>query len=93
LSLAGMLALALVTAAYYLDPETQGWSRWLADRPDISTLTGPDHMQGVLALASFNPTPTATAIPSPVCLETAAWQLRPTPSLDTKNAEAIRWAM
>jgi hypothetical protein len=54
-----------VAAAYTIDPETQAWSRWFADRPDISTLTAPNDMQGVLALGAFEPTPTMTPIPSP----------------------------
>ena len=39
-----------VGVAYYLDPDTQGWSRWFRDRPDISTLHTLDNMQGVIAL-------------------------------------------
>jgi len=54
-----------VIAAYYLDPQTQGWLRWFADQPGISTLTALNNMQGVLALGSIELTPTVTPIPSP----------------------------
>jgi hypothetical protein len=39
-----------VAVAYSIDPATQQWSRWFADRPELNTLTTVDHMQGVLAL-------------------------------------------
>jgi hypothetical protein len=39
-----------VAVAYSIDPATQQWSRWFADRPDLNTLTTIDDMQGVLAL-------------------------------------------
>jgi beta-lactamase superfamily II metal-dependent hydrolase len=54
-----------IAVAYSIDPDTQAWSRWFADRPDISTLTTLNDMQGVLALGSVNPTPTMIPIPSP----------------------------
>lgn len=41
----------LVTAAYYIDPQTQAWSRWFAGRPDVSNLLTLDKMQGVVAVA------------------------------------------
>jgi hypothetical protein len=41
-----------VAVAYSIDPETQIWSRWFADRPEISNLTAIDHCQGVIALGS-----------------------------------------
>jgi serine protease len=48
-----------IAAAYYIDPETQGWLRWFADRPEISNLQSLDDLQGVLALGSVTgPTPT-----------------------------------
>jgi hypothetical protein len=53
-----------IAAAYSIDPNTQQWSRWFADRPEMSTLTTVDDMQGVMALgaalAPASPTPTAT---------------------------------
>jgi serine protease len=39
-----------VLAAYYLDPETQGWLRWFAGRPEISNLQSLGELRGVLAL-------------------------------------------
>ncbi|MCJ7510987.1 MAG: MBL fold metallo-hydrolase [Dehalococcoidia bacterium] len=56
-----------VVAAYYLDPQTQGWSYWFAGEPGLSTLLTLDKGQGVLALGSLEApvTPTITPIPSP----------------------------
>jgi beta-lactamase superfamily II metal-dependent hydrolase len=59
-----------VVAAYYLDPQTQGWSRWFAGQPGLSTLSTLSKWQGVLALGTLV-TPTATPAPT----------LTPTPSL------------
>ena len=39
-----------VEAAYSINLETQIWSRYFAGRPEMSTLTAVDEMQGVLAL-------------------------------------------
>ena len=41
-----------VAAAYYLDPDTQGWLRWFAGRPEVSSLDTLNELQGVLALGS-----------------------------------------
>ncbi len=41
-----------ITAAYSIDPDTQTWSRWFAERPEINTLTALDDMQGVMALGA-----------------------------------------
>jgi len=41
-----------VAVAYYLDPETQGWLRWFADKPEVSNLPPLDDRQGVLVLGS-----------------------------------------
>jgi len=59
-----------VDVAYYLDPQTGGWSRWFAGQPGVSTLSTLDNMQGVLALGGTavptpTPTPSATVAPSP----------------------------
>jgi competence protein ComEC len=54
-----------VVAAYSIDPQTQAWSRWFVDQPEISTLTALNNMQGVLALRSLELTPTVTPVPSP----------------------------
>jgi len=39
-----------VAAAYWLDPQTQGWLRYVAGRPEITSLTTIDAMQGILTL-------------------------------------------
>jgi hypothetical protein len=57
-----------VAVAYYIDPETQAWSRWFAGRAEITTLSALDNMQGVIALGAVagpTPTPTATVTPTP----------------------------
>jgi beta-lactamase superfamily II metal-dependent hydrolase len=54
-----------IAVAYSIDPDTQAWSRWFADRPDISTLTTLNDMQGVLTLGGLEPTRTVTLVPSP----------------------------
>jgi hypothetical protein len=43
---------AMIEAAYYLDPETQIWSRWFFGEPEISTLSSLDGLQGLMALGS-----------------------------------------
>jgi beta-lactamase superfamily II metal-dependent hydrolase len=50
-----------VAVAYTIDPETQAWSRWFADRPEMTTLSTLDNMQGVITQGSVSvlpPTPT-----------------------------------
>ena len=41
-----------VEAAYWLDPETQGWLRYFAGRPEFNTLLTLDNLQAVLALGA-----------------------------------------
>lgn len=54
-----------VDAAYYLDPGTQRWSRWLAGQPELSSLTTLNDWQAVIALGSATaPTPTPWATPA-----------------------------
>jgi len=50
-----------ITAAYSLDRETQGWYRYIADRPEVTTLDALNRSQGILALGS----PTAPTTPTP----------------------------
>ena len=75
-----------VAVAYGIDPNTQGWLRYFAGRPDISNLITLDEMQGVMALgsASAASTPTASATltptPSPVPTPSPTPTLSPTPS-------------
>ena len=55
-----------VIAAYNLDPETQIWSRWFANKPEISNQLSLDNLQGIMALgAATAPTPTQTATATP----------------------------
>ena len=75
------------TLAYYLDPETQLWSRWLAGRPELTTLSTLNNMQGVIALggaAIVTPTPTpaatATLTPMPTATPTSTPTPTPTPT-------------
>jgi hypothetical protein len=46
-----------VALAYSIDPDTQAWSRWVADRPDISNLTTLNNMQGIVALGGTTTSP------------------------------------
>ena len=46
-----------VSAAYSLDPETQGWWRYFPDHLDISNMGALDDMQGVIALGSGTAAP------------------------------------
>src|SRR3972149_12208822 len=41
-----------VAAAYSLDPQTGGWSRWFAGKPDVSHLPPLSDLQGILALGA-----------------------------------------
>ena len=61
-----------VAAAYSLDPQTGGWSRWFAGKPDVSNLPPLNDLQGVLVLGTAagptvtpSPTPSPTATPAP----------------------------
>jgi hypothetical protein len=48
----GTCGTGTVAAAYYIDPNTQAWSRWFAGRPEISDLSALDNRQGVIALGA-----------------------------------------
>jgi len=68
-----------VAAAYYIHPEAQGWERWLAGRPELSSLGTLNYMQGVLALGSSGaPSPTATATLTPAVTPTFTPVVTPT---------------
>ena len=41
-----------VSAAYYIDPDTQVWSRWLAGRPEVSDLQTLNSMQALVTLGA-----------------------------------------
>jgi len=58
-----------VAAAYSLDAQTGGWSRWFAGKPDVSNLAPLSDLQGLLALGTAagpatTPTPAATPTPA-----------------------------
>jgi len=60
----------VVAVAYYIDTQTQGWVRWFAGRPEMTTLSTLGNMQGIIALGAAgaptpSPTPAATATPAP----------------------------
>jgi len=55
-----------VDAAYWLDPQTQGWLRYFQGMPEFTNLNTLDNLQAVLALGGATTTPTATPTPSPV---------------------------
>jgi putative hemolysin len=55
-----------IEVAYFLDPETQVWSRWFLGEPEISNLSSLDDTQGLMALGGTGapaPTPTPTTTP------------------------------
>jgi len=55
-----------VVAAYWLDPDTQGWLRYFQGRPQLSNLLTLGNLQGIIVLGDeAAPTPTATPVPSP----------------------------
>jgi hypothetical protein len=41
-----------IAVAYWLDPQTQVWQRYVHDRPELTTLSHLDNLQGVFALSS-----------------------------------------
>jgi hypothetical protein len=71
-----------VAIAYDLDPATQAWSRWVFDRPEVSTLSVVYHNQGFIALggAATPASPTPAPSPSPTPSPTPAPSPSPTPS-------------
>lgn len=53
-----------MAAAYYIDPDTQMWSRWFKERPEVSNLATLDRLQGVLALGGADaPVPPPSGSP------------------------------
>jgi hypothetical protein len=52
-----------VAAAYSLDAQTQAWSRWFADKPEVSNLAPLNDKQGVLALGAGGEAPPPAAGP------------------------------
>jgi competence protein ComEC len=80
-----------VDAAYWLDPQTQGWLRYFRALPELTSLDTLDNLQGVLALGGTAISPTATPSPSP----TATPSPSPTPEaltvhfIDVGQGDAI----
>ena len=67
-----------ITAAYYLDPDSQSWLRYFSGHPEISSLGALDHAEGVIALgttATASPTTTPVVTPTPIPVPIAS----PTP--------------
>ena len=81
-----------VVAAYDLDPQTQGWSRWFANQPQVSTLSTLDKWQGVIALggAEVTASPTPTPSPSPTPTTVATPSPTPTPVTQSFSGEGHR---
>jgi hypothetical protein len=76
-----------VVAAYDLDPQTQGWSRWFADQPAISTLSTLDKWQGVIALGGAEVAASPTPSPSPTPTPTLGPSPTPTPIVFTGTGD------
>jgi hypothetical protein len=51
-----------VAAAYYVDAQTGAWLRWFAGRPEVSSLSMLNNMQGVIALGTIGPPASAARI-------------------------------
>ena len=45
----------VIAVAYWLDPQTQAWQRYVHDRPELTTLSRLDNLQGVFAVGSTAP--------------------------------------
>jgi hypothetical protein len=46
---------SVVGVAYWLDPQTQTWQRYVRERPELTTLTHLDNLQGIFTLGSTEP--------------------------------------
>jgi hypothetical protein len=53
-----------VEAAYWLDPASQTWSRYLRGQPGLSSLTSLQNLQGLIAFGSASESVSAAAAPS-----------------------------
>jgi hypothetical protein len=86
-----------VAAAYSLDPQTGGWSRWFAGKPDVSNLPPLSDLQGVLALGIAagpvaTPTPVATPMPGTgdvTLVSTNSWTATSTFLIDGESRRVI----
>jgi hypothetical protein len=45
----------VIAVAYWLDPETQKWQRYVDDHPELTTLSHLDNLQAVFAIGSKEP--------------------------------------
>jgi hypothetical protein len=64
----------VVDFAYYIDPNTQAWSRYFVGRLEISNLLTLDDMQGVIAHSAMGaPPPAATPTPTPTVVPVGTW--------------------
>jgi hypothetical protein len=64
----------VVDMVYYIDPDTQAWSRYFVGRVDISNLLTLDDMQGVITRgAMVGPPPAATPTVPPGGTWTGVW--------------------
>jgi DNA-binding beta-propeller fold protein YncE len=71
-----------VNMLYWLDPDSQGWKRYVSGRPEVSNLNSLNRHQGALALGSVTGptptlTPTATSTPTPTATAPAYGELPP----------------
>jgi hypothetical protein len=85
-----------IAAAYSIDPDTQAWSRWFADQPEISNLLALDDMQGVMVLGAAaasptpGPSPAATATPAAGEVSSvSAWPPLVVLSMDGEHTDQI----
>jgi hypothetical protein len=82
-----------MAAAYHIDPDTQMWSRWFADRPEVSNLATLDHLEGVLALGGANapvPPPSGSSIQRNVmdnCPQLGKWAIAVWEGRDDMDAD------
>ena len=67
-----------VVAAYWLDPDAQGWLRYFEGRPQASNLPTLDNLQGLIVLggaAALTPTPSPTPTTTPTATSSpTTWQ-------------------
>jgi len=74
----------VVDAAYWLDPQTQGWLRHFPAHPEFTSLHSLDNLQGILTLGATSAptaTPTPTLSPSPTLTATPTPSSSPTPEM------------
>lgn len=55
-----------VDAAYFLDPDTQQWSRWIGGRPDVSNFSRADDLQVLMLFGGAEAVPPVAPTPIPI---------------------------